>query len=179
MQYDVAIVGGGMVGTALACALGNTALRVVLLEANPPQTEWPAEGYDLRVSVSDGRDTRAAVVTVTVSAADTTPPSLTIDSPAPGSRVSGTVAIQVTASDDVAMDRVEVWSASGLLGADDSAPYQVDVATKRLGDGAHTLTVRAFDAAGNSGAATLDIVVKNRGRRGGAKKKSGHPGGKK
>jgi 2-octaprenylphenol hydroxylase len=46
--YDVLIVGGGMVGAALACALGNSSLKVVVLDRAPPAT--PDTGYDLRVS---------------------------------------------------------------------------------------------------------------------------------
>lgn len=47
---DIAIVGGGMVGAALACALGGSRLRVVLVDAGP-EPEPPAGGeYDLRVS---------------------------------------------------------------------------------------------------------------------------------
>ncbi|MBI3575184.1 MAG: UbiH/UbiF/VisC/COQ6 family ubiquinone biosynthesis hydroxylase [Gammaproteobacteria bacterium] len=46
--YDVLIVGGGMVGAALACALGNSSLKVALLDRAPP----PAldKDYDQRVS---------------------------------------------------------------------------------------------------------------------------------
>ena len=48
--YDVAVVGGGMVGAALALALAQRDFSVVVLEARAPQMEWDDAGYDLRVS---------------------------------------------------------------------------------------------------------------------------------
>lgn len=49
-QYDVIVVGAGMVGAALALALGRQGFKVALVDAHAPQLEWPQEGYDIRVS---------------------------------------------------------------------------------------------------------------------------------
>ncbi len=48
--YDVVIVGGGMVGATLACALGSLPLKVALLEPHPPKPFTPEQPLDLRVS---------------------------------------------------------------------------------------------------------------------------------
>jgi 2-octaprenyl-3-methyl-6-methoxy-1,4-benzoquinol hydroxylase len=49
-EYDVLIVGGGMVGATLGCALGGSGLRVAVLEETPPVTFSPEQPHDLRVS---------------------------------------------------------------------------------------------------------------------------------
>ncbi|MGA9031067.1 MAG: UbiH/UbiF/VisC/COQ6 family ubiquinone biosynthesis hydroxylase [Sulfuricaulis sp.] len=46
--YDVLIVGGGMVGAALACALGTSSLKVAVLDRASPAA--PDKEYDQRVS---------------------------------------------------------------------------------------------------------------------------------
>jgi len=49
IDYDIVIIGGGLVGSALACALGTTDKSVMVLESGSAQTEMPSD-YDLRVS---------------------------------------------------------------------------------------------------------------------------------
>jgi 2-octaprenyl-3-methyl-6-methoxy-1,4-benzoquinol hydroxylase len=49
-RYDVVIVGGGMVGAALGCGLGNSGLRVAVIEDAPPAPFSPEQPHDLRVS---------------------------------------------------------------------------------------------------------------------------------
>lgn len=54
-KFDIAIVGAGLAGSALAAALGGSTLRVALIEAQPLSLTWPpldegVSGFDARVS---------------------------------------------------------------------------------------------------------------------------------
>jgi len=52
-DVDIVIVGGGLVGSALACALGNSDYSVLVLEAGSAQQDI-GDDYDLRVSAITG-----------------------------------------------------------------------------------------------------------------------------
>ena len=49
-KYDIIIVGGGMVGATLACALADSQLQIAVIEPNLPQAFDPDQPHDLRVS---------------------------------------------------------------------------------------------------------------------------------
>jgi len=51
-NYDIIIVGGGMVGATLACGLAEEAenLSIALIDANAPNFDWDDNSFDMRVS---------------------------------------------------------------------------------------------------------------------------------
>ncbi len=49
-NFDIIIVGGGMVGAAVACSLGGSSLQVAVIENAPPPPFSPDQPHDLRVS---------------------------------------------------------------------------------------------------------------------------------
>jgi 2-octaprenylphenol hydroxylase len=49
-RFEVIVVGGGMVGAAVACALGHGGMQVALLDKAEPARQWPQEPIDIRVS---------------------------------------------------------------------------------------------------------------------------------
>lgn len=92
------------------------------------------------------------------------PPSATITSPQDGATVSGTMTIQASASDNVAVDRVEFYVDDFLLSTDATAPYSASWNTEDETDGFHTLLARAFDNEGAMGdSPVVSVAVDNAG----------------
>jgi len=83
--------------------------------------------------------------------ADATPPTVALTAPAPGSILSGVVAVAAAASDDVGVSGVQFVLDGAALGAEDtSAPFTVDWNTNQAANGAHVLSAIARDARGNT-----------------------------
>jgi len=109
-----------------------------------------------------GNRTTSAGVTVTVMN-DTSPPSVSITSPAANATVSGTVSVTASATDNVGVAGVQFKLDGANLGAEvTTAPYQVAWDTTTASNSSHTLSAVARDAAGNtSTAAAVSISVNN------------------
>lgn len=98
-----------------------------------------------------GQTDDALAVTVTTGREDLTPPSVYVSEPSWGQTVSGTISVNVTATDSTGIDRVEfrLGSKVGLPFATImNAPYTVTLDTTRLPNGTNYLIVTAYDRAG-------------------------------
>lgn len=95
------------------------------------------------------------IVTVPESA----PPTVALSSPANNSTVSGKVSVAASASDNVAVAKVEYYINGVLKATDTSSPYVYLWDTTALATGTYTLLAKAFDAAGNSGQSNIVSVV--------------------
>src|SRR2546426_10039207 len=81
---------------------------------------------------------------------DTTPPTVSINSPSNSSSVSATIMVSATASDNVGVVGVQFILDGTNLGAEVmTAPYAVTWNTTTALNGSHSLTAVARDAAGN------------------------------
>ncbi|HZH18496.1 MAG TPA: Ig-like domain-containing protein [Archangium sp.] len=81
---------------------------------------------------------------------DNNAPAVALTSPAPGAFLRSSVTLSATASDTVGVVRVEFYDGTTLLGTDSIAPYSLNWNTSSVTAGAHTLTVKALDGAGNT-----------------------------
>ena len=95
---------------------------------------------------------------------DNVAPDVEITSPTDGDNVSGvSFLVEITATDDVGVDRVEV-EVGGVPGpVATTAPYRLLVVTLGLTAGNElALVVRAFDTSGNSSTASASLTVSGR-----------------
>ncbi|HCL57342.1 MAG TPA: hypothetical protein DHW82_10100 [Spirochaetia bacterium] len=89
---------------------------------------------------------------------DVTPPEAVITAPA-SSITAGTVSIDVTATDNVGVTKVEFYIGTSTtpLSTDTTAPYNTSWTVAQ--DGLYTITVKAYDAAGNIKTVTKSVTV--------------------
>ena len=121
-----------------------------------------APGYDIYYGW--GRVNAAAAVATAqqTTVGDTTAPTVSIGSPSAGGTVSGLVPVDVTATDNVGVTRVELWVNGALYASDIASPYGFSWDTTTLQDGSNSLQAKAYDAAGNMGASSsLTLTVAN------------------
>lgn len=119
-----------------------------------------AKAYD-----AEGNVGTSNTISVSVSGGiqDTTSPTVTINYPDNNSTVYGVIELSATANDDVGVTKVEFYVDSTFIGegisSGQAGPYTLQWDTKTVTNGTHTITVKAYDAAGNIGSASKTVIV--------------------
>src|SRR5206468_2475353 len=143
---------GTQIATTSATSFPNTGLS-------------PSTTYTYAVAAFDAAGNLSAqsspASATTPAAPDTTPPTVSITSPANGRTVSGIVMVTANASDNVGVVGVRFLLDNGVSGSADvtTAPYSVSWNTAAASDGSHTITAVARDAAGNLSAPSAPVTV--------------------
>jgi hypothetical protein len=121
-----------------------------------------AGSHTLSATAYDTSGNTASTSEAVVQPADTTPPSVALTSPADGAPLTGTTTLTATASDNRLVSSVAYYDGATLLGSSTTNPYSFSWSTGTAANGAHTLTAKATDAAGNVGtSAPVSVTLSN------------------
>jgi len=92
---------------------------------------------------------------------DTTPPNVSITSPANGSTVANTIEVIASATDNVAVAKVEFYVDNQLQVTDTASPYTFSLDTTKLSNGTHNLSAIAYDTSNNTASFSISVNVQN------------------
>jgi Big-like domain-containing protein/polysaccharide deacetylase len=98
---------------------------------------------------------------LTNAANDSTPPTITLTSPADGSTVSGNVVVSATAADDVGVKQVDFFAGGNPIGSDTTAPYSVTWDSSTSSQSVLGITATAIDFAGNPASASANVTIED------------------
>lgn len=153
--YCIALLGtGGQVRyrdtSTGSCSQSNATTGLTNLPATwSSGTSWPTCNL-------------SAYVSATAPGPDTTAPTASITSPVDNATVAGQVTVNVNASDNVGVSKVELLVDGTLTSTRTASPYTFTLDTTTLTNAGHQLTARAYDLAGNVGTSTaVTVTVSN------------------
>jgi hypothetical protein len=117
------------------------------------------DGYDPPQTASD-RSNAAFRISRPAPPRDTFRPVVAINEPARNAELNGTIPVNAGATDNVGVVRMELLIDNVAVANSTNGSVAFLWATTRAMEGNHTITARAWDAAGNEGNATITVAVK-------------------
>jgi subtilisin family serine protease len=164
---------GAVSGTSFASPVTAGAIAL-MMAANPSLLSADLEEIlkktadDLGASGSDtyygdGRVNAAKAVAqaATTLASDSQAPSVSITSPSSSSTVADVVAVNVSATDNVSVNRVDLHVNNQLVASDNTSPFGFSWDTTKHTDGSVTLVAVAYDSTNQSTSEGVSVTVKN------------------
>lgn len=154
-RYFFADFCGGWIKT-LDPSNGNAVADFATGISLPVDLQVSADGFLYYLARGNGSVNRIGFST----SGDNTPPTVSITNPANGSIVvrKSIVTIAASASDNVGVARVEFLVNGNLQCTDVSAPYSCNWRVPAAPNKTHQLQARAFDQAGNSATAAIQVT---------------------
>lgn len=119
-------------------------------------TTLVAKAYDAAGNVASSNTVSVNVSNTATSTTDTTPPVVAIVNPASGATVSGTVGVNVSASDNVALSNVSLYI-DGALVASSNGALSYNWNSRKVKSGSHSILAVARDTAGNSASKSIQV----------------------
>lgn len=169
-------VGGGyssVSGTSFSSPI-TAAVISLMAQANPSlspnqlqsalfstTTDLGTTGWDIYYGWGRVNAAAAVLAAKSMVAADAVPPSVSLTAPSSGSTVSGIVDINVAATDNVGVTKVDLKVNGALVASDTVSPYAFSLDTTTLSDGTASIVAYAYDAAGNYGSGSVSVTVAN------------------
>ncbi len=168
-QAAMVLVGGTLTLTATVSDQFNHAIApppAVVFTVSGGGTITPAGVFTAGATVGGPFTVTATALSVSGTSSvsvsmtpDTMAPVVALTAPLANTRLESTAALSATASDNVGVAKVEFFVDALKVGEATADPYTVMVDFASIANGAHVLTAKATDAAGNS--ATSDGVPVN------------------
>ncbi len=158
------------------CYISTTTSRYDALAQGITANNPESCGYDIQtagnyyigiVMASNGRTDDTPYIAIATfytgsGSDDVTDPEVSITAPSDGAIVSDTISITAIASDaESGIDYLVCNFGGTSLGSDSSSPYAWTFDTTTLSDGIYTLTVTAYDIAGNSATDSISVETDN------------------
>ncbi|RMH35376.1 MAG: fibronectin type III domain-containing protein, partial [Nitrospirae bacterium] len=139
--------------------VGNTTTYTVTGLQDGQQYFFAVTAYD--TSGNESGPSNEVSKTIAPPPPDTLAPSVTLTSPADGTTLSGITTLSATATDNIAVSKVQFQLDGTIIaGSDDTtAPYTFSWNTNGTTNGVHTLSAIAHDAAGNTTTSTAVTVT--------------------
>jgi thermitase len=105
-----------------------------------------------------GNSAISAIITLYVNnQKDLNPPSVIINSPANGSYVNNLQKINVSASDDTSISKLELYIDGVLKASTNSSSLSFTWNTKKIAKGSHSISAKAYDSGGNEAVTSIEV----------------------
>ncbi len=153
---------GSFTSPTLSIAPGSSASSQLYVSSTAGFADG-SYGFSANVTTSDNayQNSTNGTYIIFTPVADTIPPTVSISSPISGTTLSAAnVTITASASDNVKVTKVDILIDGVRVATDTATPYTYKWNIRKTPVGAHTISAKAYDAAGNTSTASIPVTTR-------------------